>query len=54
MINQEIARSFSCKFLNRFWMKFSVLLRPVGLLKLVLNLFHTIIFKGENSVHVIL
>ena len=35
------------------WMEFNVLPQPVGLLKLMLNLFCTV-FKGENSTDMIL
>ena len=36
------------------WMKFRILLQPVGLLKPMLNFFAHVIFKGENSADVIL
>ena len=37
------------EILRSIWIKFRMLLQPVGLLKLLLNLFCRVIFKGEKS-----
>ena len=51
-------KNFVCLIFSQIqvliWMKLSLLPPPVGLLKLMLNLFCTILFKGENSADMML
>ena len=52
MINETPVSIFS-EISRSIWTKHSLLPQPVDLLKLMLNLFYKVIFKGENSADVI-